>query len=156
MLGFMPDLRRLRSISPNPISRCATLMASLAKALDVKIRDGIALAVSEADGCDYCVAAHSFTAGNLAKIPSDEIELIREGRSRDPKRQAAATFAKALIEARGKVSDGQCAAVKNAGWTGANIVEMIALTAQFLLTNFLNNAVQTPIVFPRSVLRRQA
>jgi AhpD family alkylhydroperoxidase len=151
MLGFMPDLRRLRSISPNPISRCATLMASLAKALDVKTRDGIALAVSEADGCDYCVAAHSFTAGNLAKIPSDEIELIREGRSRDPKRQAAATFAKAL-----KVSDGQCAAVKNAGWTGANIVEMIALTAQFLLTNFLNNAVQTPIVFPRSVLRRQA
>jgi hypothetical protein len=30
----------------------------------------------------------------------------------------------------------------------ANIVEMIALTAQFLLTNFMNNAVQTPIDFP--------
>jgi hypothetical protein len=45
------------------------------------------------------------------------------------------------------VSDAQFAAVKYAGWTNANIVEMIALTAQFLLTN-MNNAVQTPIDFP--------
>jgi hypothetical protein len=38
--------------------------------------------------------------------------------------------------------------VKDAGWADANIVEMIALTAQFPLTNFMNNAVQTPIDFP--------
>jgi alkylhydroperoxidase family enzyme len=41
-----------------------------------------------------------------------------------------------------------CQAVRDAGWTDANIVELIALTAQFLLTNFMNNAVQTPIDFP--------
>ena len=148
MLGFVPNLHRLMSISPNVLSGWATLMGSLAKTLDLKTRDGIALAVSEADGCDYCLAAHSFMAGKLAKIPADEIELNREGRSSDPKRQAALTFAKALIETRGKVSDAQFAAVRDAGWTDANIVEMIALTAQFLLTNFMNNAVQTPIDFP--------
>ncbi|MGR4928009.1 carboxymuconolactone decarboxylase family protein [Bradyrhizobium sp. CAR08] len=148
MLGFVPNLHRLMSISPNVLSGWATLMASLAKTLDIKTRDGIALAVSEADGCDYCLAAHSFMAGNLTKIPADEIELNREGRSIDPKRQAAVAFAKALIETRGKVSDAQFTAVRDAGWTDANIVEMIALTAQFLLTNFINNAVQTPIDFP--------
>jgi alkylhydroperoxidase family enzyme len=79
---------------------------------------------------------------------ADEIELNREGRSSDPKRQAAVVFAKALIETRGKVSDARSAAVRDAGWTDANIVEMIALTAQFLLTNFMNNAVQTPIDYP--------
>ena len=105
MLGFVPNLHRLMSISPNALSGWATLMGSLAKTLDVKTRDGIALAVSEADGCDYCLAAHSFIAGNLGKIPADEIELNREGRSSDPKRQAAVAFAKALIETRGKVSD---------------------------------------------------
>src|SRR6516165_8400306 len=104
--------------------------------------------VSEADGCDYCLDAHSFTAGKLAKIPADEIELNRECRWGDPKRQAAVAFAKALIETRGKVSDAQFAAVRDVGWTDANIVEMTALTAQFLLTNFMNNAVQTPIDFP--------
>ena len=148
MLGFVPNLHRLMSISPNALSGWATMMRSFAKTLDVKTRDGIALAVSEADGCDYCLAAHSFIAGNLAKIPADEIELNREGRSSDPKRQAAVAFAKALIETRGKVSDAQFAAVRDAGLTDANIVELIALTAQFLLTNFMNHAVQTPIDFP--------
>jgi uncharacterized peroxidase-related enzyme len=148
MLGFVPNLHRLMSISPNALSGWATMMRSFAKTLDVKTRDGIALAVSEADGCDYCLAAHSYIAGNLAKIPADEIEMNRVGRSSDPKRQAAVAFAKALIETRGKVSDAQFAAVRDAGWTDANIVEMIALTAQFLLTNFMNNAVQTPIDFP--------
>ncbi|HEX4351722.1 MAG TPA: hypothetical protein VHZ95_02385, partial [Polyangiales bacterium] len=66
----------------------------------------------------------------------------------DPKRQAARAFAKTLIEKRGKVSDEEFTTVKAAGWTDANIVEMIALAAQFLLTNFMNNAVQTPIDFP--------
>jgi hypothetical protein len=77
MLGFVPNLQRLMSISPNALSGWATPMGTLAKTLDVKTKDEIALAVSEADGCDYCRAAHSFTVGKLAKIPADEIELNR-------------------------------------------------------------------------------
>jgi uncharacterized peroxidase-related enzyme len=152
MLGFVPNLHRLMSISPNAASGWATLMGSLAKTLDVKTRNVIALAVLEADGRDYCLAAHTFTAGNLAKIPADEIELNREGRSSDPKRRSAVAFAKALIKTRSKVSDGQFAAVRDVGWTDANIVEMIALTAQFLLTM----QCRPRSIFPRSVPRRHA
>jgi uncharacterized peroxidase-related enzyme len=148
MLGFVPNLQRLMSISPNALAGWAGLMGALAKTLDVKTRDGIALAVSEADGCDYCLAAHTYISTNLAKIPLEEVALNRQGLSGDAKRQAAVAFAKALIENRGKVSDEQFAAVRAAGWSDANIIEMIALTAQFLLTNFVNNAVQTPIDFP--------
>jgi uncharacterized peroxidase-related enzyme len=148
MLGFVPNLQRLMSISPNALAGWAGLMGALSKTLDVKTRDGIALAVSDVDGCNYCLAAHSYISSNLAKIPPEEIALNREGRSSEPKRQAAIAFAKALIEKRGKVTDEEFAAVKAAGWTDANIVEMIALSAQFLLTNFVNNAVQTPIDFP--------
>src|SRR6202789_4591167 len=148
MLGFVPNLQRLMSISPNALTGWAALMGSLSKTLDVKTRDGIALAVSEVDGCDYCLAAHTYISTNLAKIPPEEIALNRDGRSADPKRQAAIAFSRALIEKRGKVSDAEFASVKAAGWTDANIVEMIALSAQFLLTNFMNSAVQTPIDFP--------
>jgi alkylhydroperoxidase family enzyme len=87
--------------------------------------------------------------GQPGQSPGGRNRAEWEGRSSDPKRQAAVAFAKALIETRGKVSDAQFAAVRDAGWTDANIVEMIALTAQFLLTNFMNNAVQTPIDFPK-------
>ena len=148
MLGFVPNLQRLMSISPAALTGWAGLMGSLSTTLDVKTRDGIALAVSEADGCNYCLAAHSYIASNLAKIDADEIAINREGRSNDPKRQAAIMFAKRLIETSGKVSDEEFDAVRKAGWSDANIIEMIALTAQFLLTNFVNNAVQTPIDFP--------
>jgi uncharacterized peroxidase-related enzyme len=148
MLGFVPNLQRLMSISPAALTGWAGLMGALSKTLDVKTRDGIALAVSEADGCNYCLAAHSYIAGKLAKIDADEIAINREGKSNDPKRQAAIQFAKRLIETSGKVSDAEFAAVRDAGWSDANIIEMIALTAQFLLTNFVNNAVQTPIDFP--------
>lgn len=148
MLGFVPNHYRLMSISPNALSGWAGLMGPVSKTLDLKTREGIALAVSEANGCDYCLAAHSYVSTNMAKIPPGEIDLNRQGRSSDPKRQAAVAFAKALIETRGKVSDAQFAAVRDAGWTDPNIVEMIALTAQFLLTNFMNNAVRTPIDFP--------
>src|SRR5580698_1404708 len=99
-LGFVPNLQRLMSISPNALAGWAGLMGSLSKTLDVKTRDAIALAVSEADACNYCLAAHSYIATNLAKISPEEIALNREGRSTDPKRQAAIEFAKALIETR--------------------------------------------------------
>ncbi len=73
--------------------------------------------MSEADGCDYCLAAHAFTARNLAKMDADEITINREGKSSDPKRQAAIYFAKRLIETSGKVSDVEFKAVRDAGWT---------------------------------------
>jgi len=148
MLGFVPNLHRLMAISPPALTGRAGLMGSLSTTLDVKTRDGIALAVSEADGCNYCLAAHAYIARNLAKVDENEIAINREGRSADPKRQAAIMFAKRLIEAAGKISDEEFEAVRKAGWSDANIIEIIALTAQFLLTNFVNNAVQTPIDFP--------
>jgi uncharacterized peroxidase-related enzyme len=147
-LGFAPNLQRLMAISPPALTGWASLMGSLSTTLDVRTRDGIALAVAEADGCNYCLAAHAYIAHSLAKIDEHEIAINREGRSADPKRQAAIQFAKRLIETAGKVSDEEFEAVRKAGWSDANIIEMIALTAQFLLTNFINNAVQTPIDFP--------
>ena len=81
-------------------------MRSLSKTLDVKTRDGIALALSEASGCEDRLAAHSYVSTNLAKPPRED-RAEPAGPSGDPRRQAAVAFAKALIEARGGVSDAQ-------------------------------------------------
>ncbi|MDB5582344.1 MAG: hypothetical protein JWR80_7520 [Bradyrhizobium sp.] len=147
-LGFVPNLHRLMSISPSVLSGWLGLMSNLSKTLDVKTRDGIALATSEANGCDYCVAAHSHVSNKFANMSAQEIALNREGKSEDPKRAAAATFAKRVIETRGRVSDEDLAAVRAAGFSDANVVEIVASTAQFLLTNFLNNVADTAVDFP--------
>ena len=132
------------SIRPNALGGWAGLMGSLSKILYVKTRDGIALAVSQANGCDDCLAAHSYVSANLAKPLRGEIALNRQGRSGNPKlrwRSRRPFHRGARRGVRRPVRGGQRRRVD------AHL-EMIALTAQFLLTNLMNNALQTPIDFP--------
>jgi alkylhydroperoxidase family enzyme len=74
------------------------------------------------------------------------------GTSSDSKRDAAVRFAKKLLETRGKVTESDLDIVRQAGFTDANLVEIIALSVQFLFTNFINNVFDTPIDFPVVIL----
>jgi uncharacterized peroxidase-related enzyme len=121
------------------LSRPAALLGSLSKALDVKTRDSIGFAVSEVNGCNYCLTVHSFTAKHMAKLPANEIILARRGHASDPKRGAAVQFARKVIESRGHDTDANLKAVRDAGYTDANVTEIVALVAMYSLTNFFNN-----------------
>jgi len=90
----------------------------------------ISLAVSEVNGCNYCLGVHSHGA-ELAKMPADEIMLARKGHARDPKRDAAVQFARKVIETRGRVSDADVKAVRDVGYTDANVIEIVALVAMY-------------------------
>ena len=74
-----------------------------------------------------------------SKMSADEIILARKGHANDPKRDAAVQFARKVIETRGKVSDADVKAVRDAGYTDANVMEIVALVALYSLTNFFNN-----------------
>ena len=134
--------------SPIAFNAWAALLGSLSKALDVKTRDSIGLAVSEVNGCNYCLAVHSFAAEHMAKLSADEIILARKGHGSDPKRDAAVQFARKVIETRGKVSDADLKAVRDAGYTDANVMEIVALVAMYSLTNFFNNVFDPEKDFP--------
>src|SRR5690348_7056404 len=147
-LGFVPNLHRLMSVSPPVLAGWFALMSNLGRTLDAKTRESIALATSEANGCDYCLAAHAYVAGTFTNMSEEEIALNRAGRSQDPRRAAAAAFARRVIETRGHVSDEDLADVRAAGYGDADIVEIVASVAQFLMTNFLNNVAKTLVDFP--------
>ena len=93
-VGFTPNIMATFAQSPIAFKAWAGLLGSLSKALDVKTRGSIGLAVSEVNGCNYCLAVHSFTAEHMAKLPADEIILARKGHASDPKRDAAVQFAR--------------------------------------------------------------
>ena len=147
-IGFTPNMMASFAASPTAFNAWATLLGSLSKALDVKTRDAIGLAVSEVNGCDYCLTVHSFTAEHMAKLPADEIILARKGHASDPKRDVAIQFARKVIETRGKVADADVQAVRDAGYTDANIIEIVALVAMYSLTNFFNNVFDPEKDFP--------
>ncbi|MGO7335615.1 carboxymuconolactone decarboxylase family protein [Rhizobium leguminosarum] len=147
-IGFTPNMMAAFAQSPIAFNAWATLVGSLSKALDVKTRDSIGLAVSEVNGCNYCLTVHSFTAEHMAKLPADDIILARKGHATDPKRDAAVQFARKVVETRGQVSDADLKEVQDVGYTDANIIEIIALVAMYSLTNFFNNAFDPEKDFP--------
>ncbi|HEU4374147.1 MAG TPA: carboxymuconolactone decarboxylase family protein [Telluria sp.] len=147
-IGFTPNMMATFAQSPIAFNAWAGLLGALSKALDVKTRDSIGLAVSEVNGCNYCLAVHSFTAEHMAKMPADEIILARKGHASDPKRDAAVQFSRKVMEARGQVSDADLKVVRDAGHTDANVMEIVALVAMYSLTNFLNNVFDPEKDFP--------
>jgi uncharacterized peroxidase-related enzyme len=147
-IGFTPNMMASFAQSPIAFNAWATLLGALSKALDVKTRDSIGLAVSEVNGCNYCLTVHSFTAEHMAKLSPNEILLARKGHANDPKRDAAVQFARKVIERRGHVSEADLKAVRDAGYTDANVMEIVALVAMYSLTNFFNNVFDPEKDFP--------
>lgn len=147
-LGFTPNSFKLMSLSPSALSGVVALQGALGRTVDARTRDIVALAVSQANGCRYCLSAHSHTAAQFNHATAEEIALARQGRSDDPKRQAAGTFARRVVEERGKVTNADLEAVRYAGYNDKQVVELVALAAQFMLTNFMNNVADTDIDFP--------
>ena len=152
-LGSVPNLFRLMSLSPPTLEGFLGLHGALGKTLDLKARQRIAIAVAEVNGCDYCLSAHTYIALNLAKMEAAELELNRQGRSNDPHADEAVRFAAKVAESRGKVEAADLAALRGAGYTDAQIIDIVANVAINVMTNFINNVADTDIDFP--VLRTE-
>jgi uncharacterized peroxidase-related enzyme len=146
--GLIPNLFRVSALSPARLQGLLSLNDANSKSLDLKTRERIAIAVAQVNGCDYCLSAHTYIGTNLAKITAEDAVLNRKGTSTDPKAGAAVRFAAKVAERRGSVSDGDIASVKAAGYSEAQIVEIVSVVAENVLTNFLNNVAQTEIDFP--------
>jgi uncharacterized peroxidase-related enzyme len=147
-LGVVPNMFRLIAASPAVMQGFSTNNGALAKTLDVKTRERIALAVAQVNGCDYCLSAHSYLGLNLAKISPEEVALNRKGESGDAKADAAVRFAAKVVRERGHVGDADVQAVRSAGFGDSQIVEIVAVIAENVFTNLLNVVAETDIDFP--------
>jgi uncharacterized peroxidase-related enzyme len=147
-LGVVPNMFRLFATSPAALAGLTSLSGALKKTLDVKTRERIALAVAQVNGCNYCLSAHTYLGLNVAMISPEEIALNRGGSSGDPKADAAVRFATKIAETRGHVSDAVVAAVRRAGYTEAQVIEIASLVAENFLTNIVNVVARTDIDFP--------
>jgi uncharacterized peroxidase-related enzyme len=147
-LGVVPNMFRLIATSPAALQGFTGNNGALGKTLDVKTRERIALAVAQVNGCDYCLSAHTYLGLNLAKISPEEVALNRKGASGDAKANAAVGFAAKIVRERGHIADADIKAVRDAGFSDGEIVEIVAVTAENIFTNLLNVIAGTEIDFP--------
>jgi len=156
-LGTVPNMFRLVANSPQTLEGYLGLSGALAKgALPAATRERIALAVAEVNGCDYCLSAHTYLGKNLARLDDAEITANRNGASNDPKADAAVRFAAQLTRQRGHVGEADLSAVRKAGYTDGQVLEIIAHVALNTFTNTVNEALQTEIDFPVVTARKAA
>ena len=147
-MGVTPNLMKTLAASPAALQGYLDLNRTLAGGvLEPPLREQIAIAVAQANGCVYCLAAHH-ALGALAGLTMDEMTQSRSARSSDLRRSAALQFAAAVLADRGSVTDAALARVRAAGFGDGEILEIVAHVALNVLTNYVNNVAQTTVDFP--------
>lgn len=149
-LGIVPNMMKLIGNSPAALEGYLSLNGAVAKGrLSVQLREQIALATAEFNGCDYCLSAHSYLGTNVAKLSGDEIDAARNGNAPDAQADAALRFARKVAEHQGRVSDADLALLRSAGFDDAAVIEIVVNVALNVLTNYVNNVALTDIDFPK-------
>jgi len=155
-LGVVPNFLAVLAQSPDALKAFLGLHdIAEAGSLDAQTRERIALVVAQGNACEYCVSAHT-AIGRKAGLTGSEIEANRAGTSEDAKAAAAVTFAKALNENLGDVTNVELNAVRDAGYGDAEIVEIITHVGMNILTNLIGKASLVEIDFPKVSLQAQA
>jgi uncharacterized peroxidase-related enzyme len=155
-LGMTPNLMKTLAASPAALEAYLNFGAALGSGhLDAKFREEIALAVAQANSCEYCLSAHS-AIGKMVGLKTEEIAASREAHSADAKGDAGLQFVQALVVQRGMVSDQALAQVRAAGFSDGDIAEIVANVSINILTNYFNHVARTDVDFPRVAVAMEA
>lgn len=155
--GATPNLFRTFAHSPAALSGLLGLFAAGdASGLSPALQEKLAIAVAEANGCQYCLSAHTYIGRHVAKLDDRALDAARGGASPDGREQAALKFALAVLDKRGKVSDAEFQAVRSAGYSEAAIIEIVTLVALNVLTNYAGVMTGVEVDFPKVERRRVA
>lgn len=144
--GFIPNLMGEFAEVPAALKAYATLSELLGETSLSPIEQQIVLAAASiANGCEYCVAAHS--AGlKSAGLPQDQLDALRAGRPMgDSRIEALRAFTTAIVERRGRVNQSELQRFLDAGYRREQVFEILVGVAMKALSNYANHIAKTPL-----------
>jgi len=148
-LGMVPNMMRAMAASPEVLEAYLNLDAALSRGvLPPCLREQIALAVAEFNGCEYCLAVHT-AVGRMNGLSDEAIRDGRRGESPDSRRDAALRFVRTVVERRGRVDDKDVARLRRAGYDDAAIAEIVANVGANVFANYFNLIAGPELDFPR-------
>lgn len=147
-MGKVVNIFQGMANSPAALRAYISISAALAEGeLSPQDREAVYLAVSENNGCQYCVSAHSVVA-KRAGLSEEETLSVRKFKSSDEKRAALLEFVRKVIATKGFVADEDIAKVRRAGYSDGQIAEAIGYIGMATFANLFNHVHDTPIDFP--------
>jgi uncharacterized peroxidase-related enzyme len=144
--GFIPNLMGELAEVPAALKAYTMLSELLAQTSLSPIEQQIVLAaVSIANCCEYCVAAHS--AGlKSSGLAQDQLDALRRGRPlSDPKLEALRAFTSAIVERRGWIKQSELQRFLDAGYRREQLFEVVVGVAMKTLSNYTNHIAGTPL-----------
>lgn len=139
-LGFVPNILRLYALRPAHLLLWTAHYDELMKGesgLTKAEREMIAVVVSVANDCAYCIAAHSAALRKLTGNPelSDRIRDDYRGAPIEPRVRAALDYAIKLTQAPAEIQEADVQTLRAAGWTDEEIMDIAEVTATFNFSN---------------------
>lgn len=148
-LGGTPNLLTTMAQSPAVLGSYLAFSDALSGAsLSAALREQIAMTVAGANACEYCASAHTAIGKGLG-VDKDELARNLDADSSDAKTSAALAFARKVVVSRGFVTDSDIRDIRDAGYSDAQIAEIVTTVALNLFTNYFNHVAQTEVDFPR-------
>ncbi|MFT4578740.1 MAG: putative peroxidase-related enzyme [Nitrospinales bacterium] len=146
--GKAPNIFKTMAHSPAALEGFLQLHGALAGGvLSESFQEQVALCISEINGCNYCLAAHT-AMGKGVGLSEKEVIASRQGVSTDSKVQAGLEFVRKIVSSQGWVSDDDYNTVTQAGYSSEEIIEIVALVAKNIFANYFNHIAGTTIDFP--------
>jgi uncharacterized peroxidase-related enzyme len=139
-LGFVPNVLRLYALRPTHLLLWNDHYEELMKGdsgLSKAEREMIAVVVSIANECRYCIAAHSAALRKLTKDPplADSIAADHTTAAIEPRARAMLDYARKLTLRPTEMSEADVDALREAGWTDEDVMDIAEVTGMFNLTN---------------------
>lgn len=143
--GFVPNLLGMLAEAPAALEAYLGVSAAFQKSsLTPTEQQVVLLAASVTNECQYCVAAHS-AAATMARVPAGVVDALRSGDPiADPKLEALRRFTEAVVRERGWANE-ELAAFHAAGYSRAQVLEVLAGVTQKTLSNYANHLAETPL-----------
>jgi uncharacterized peroxidase-related enzyme len=155
-LGMVPNFLKVFANSPAALRAFLGLNGIAGEgSLDPQTRERIALGLAQQNSCEYCLSAHT-AIGSKAGLTNAEIETNRAGTSQDAKAAVAVKLARSLVENMGEVTTAELIEARTAGYSDAEIVEIITHVGMNVLTNMIGKASRLEIDFPKVSLKAAA
>jgi uncharacterized peroxidase-related enzyme len=145
--GFIPNLHGTLAESPVALGAYNALFSAITdqSTLDAQEQQVAFQAVNVLHGCEYCTAGHTFLS-RAAKVPEDVIAALRNGApiEEHPRYEALRRFAETVVRERGEAGDEAVDRFLAAGFTRAQVLEVVAIVACKTISNYTNHLTHTP------------
>jgi uncharacterized peroxidase-related enzyme len=146
-LGFVPNLYAYFANNDTALGDYLTLQ-NRKSSLKAKEREVVNLVTSQINGCRYCQSAHTVLGKMNGFTDEQVLELRQGGANFDDKLDALVKFTADVVSNRGKATTATKESFFAAGYTEANMIDVVMVVGDKIISNYIHNLASFDIDFP--------